>query len=281
MARRVRAVRRGMGKGQGKGYKNLAGKDPMVHSQSARGMKQPQRVNEAMMLNGFAEANKPKKSQTYMSWEEIERQHGKITTKDFEIDNTFIGIEGEGVTSELDEYGDVSYPKGLGKALEEVGGVKLSKTEIKRLLLEVDGEKPKDDDELYDALNEHETDNTYNYSPALADTYNYGFIETEDGKTYFIFKTHLGGDVRGNYSDQEVYDITELDLGYTGEPKGDIIPILNPEVYIKGTIHGKEAEYVYRGGGSGFDTTDTSQPSLEEDYEGMSEIYEAYVKRGL
>ena len=45
MARRVRAVRRGMGKGQGKGYKNLAGKDPMVHSQSARGMKQPQRVN--------------------------------------------------------------------------------------------------------------------------------------------------------------------------------------------------------------------------------------------
>ena len=39
-------ARRGMGKGRGKGYKNIAGKDPHVHSQSAKGMKQPQRVNE-------------------------------------------------------------------------------------------------------------------------------------------------------------------------------------------------------------------------------------------
>jgi len=33
-----------MGKGRGKGYKNLTGRDPKVHSMSARGMKQPQRV---------------------------------------------------------------------------------------------------------------------------------------------------------------------------------------------------------------------------------------------
>jgi len=37
--------RKGMGKGKGKGYKNIMGKDPLVHSQSARGMKQPQRVS--------------------------------------------------------------------------------------------------------------------------------------------------------------------------------------------------------------------------------------------
>jgi len=36
--------RKGMGKGKGKGYKNIMGKDPLVHSQSARGMKQPQKV---------------------------------------------------------------------------------------------------------------------------------------------------------------------------------------------------------------------------------------------
>lgn len=38
--------RRGLGKGKGMGYRNIIGKDPAVHSQSARGMKQPQRVSE-------------------------------------------------------------------------------------------------------------------------------------------------------------------------------------------------------------------------------------------
>jgi hypothetical protein len=36
--------RKGMGKGQGKGYKNLMTTDKRVHSDSARGIKQPQRV---------------------------------------------------------------------------------------------------------------------------------------------------------------------------------------------------------------------------------------------
>jgi hypothetical protein len=36
--------RKGMGKGQGKGYKNLTGHDPRVHSMSAKGMKQPQKI---------------------------------------------------------------------------------------------------------------------------------------------------------------------------------------------------------------------------------------------
>lgn len=37
-------VRRGLGKGRGKGYKNLTGKDPRVHSESARGIKTVQKL---------------------------------------------------------------------------------------------------------------------------------------------------------------------------------------------------------------------------------------------
>lgn len=39
-------MRKGLGKGKGKGYKNiLMGKDPKIHSQSAKGMKQPQKLS--------------------------------------------------------------------------------------------------------------------------------------------------------------------------------------------------------------------------------------------
>jgi len=37
-------ARRGMGAGRGKGYRNIAGGDPRIHSQSAKGMKQPQSI---------------------------------------------------------------------------------------------------------------------------------------------------------------------------------------------------------------------------------------------
>jgi hypothetical protein len=40
-------VRKGMGKGKGRGYKNLMGKDPRVHSDSAKGRKQPQKLTFA------------------------------------------------------------------------------------------------------------------------------------------------------------------------------------------------------------------------------------------
>ena len=39
-------ARKGMMKGRGRGYKNVMGKDPYVHSQSAKGIKQPQKINE-------------------------------------------------------------------------------------------------------------------------------------------------------------------------------------------------------------------------------------------
>ena len=44
--KKVRTMaRRGMGKGKGKGYKNLVRRDKVIHSQSAKGIKQPQRVS--------------------------------------------------------------------------------------------------------------------------------------------------------------------------------------------------------------------------------------------
>ena len=38
------AIRKGLGKGRGMGYKNIIPRDPRVHSLSRRGIKQPQRV---------------------------------------------------------------------------------------------------------------------------------------------------------------------------------------------------------------------------------------------
>lgn len=42
-------MRKGMMLGQGKGYRNVIGKDPKIHSQSAHGIKQPQRIPDDIM----------------------------------------------------------------------------------------------------------------------------------------------------------------------------------------------------------------------------------------
>jgi hypothetical protein len=58
---RIKMVRKGMGKGKGKGYKNIIGKDPRVHSDSAKGRKQPQKFSprvEAMLKKNPSLKNK-------------------------------------------------------------------------------------------------------------------------------------------------------------------------------------------------------------------------------
>jgi len=50
-------ARKGMGRGTGKGYKNIIGKDPRVHKDSSKGIKQPQNID---MIDRFAEVNRPK-----------------------------------------------------------------------------------------------------------------------------------------------------------------------------------------------------------------------------
>lgn len=250
--------------GRGKGYRNVIGKDPKVHGDSARGRKQPQRIpyiqtridqNADVVLNVDD-----------LSWDEIEKRFGKLTIDDYEITGLMPSTIGGDVTVGLDEYGNVTYPNGLASAIEEVGGRILSDKEIKKIFKqEIKGA----DGDVWDALNEFETDNTYNFSPALAETYNYGYAE-KDGKIYFIFRTHLGGDVRGNYSDHEVVDITDIDTGATGEPQGDMIGLLNPEVYIDGNFKGKQATYRYMGGGGGFDYDSSEYPDI------LSDLWDKY-----
>jgi len=57
------AKRKGLGKGKGKGYKNLQGRDPKVHSDSARGRKQPQKINIIPMNTRGKEKKTPSKEE--------------------------------------------------------------------------------------------------------------------------------------------------------------------------------------------------------------------------
>jgi len=88
MARKIRAVRRGLGKGKGKGYKNIMGKDPKVHSMSAKGMKQPQRIKEYMLMDRFAEENKPKRK-----YPNINLTQQEIVAVDSYLSNDFSEID--------------------------------------------------------------------------------------------------------------------------------------------------------------------------------------------
>jgi len=60
------AMRKGAAKGTGRGYRNLRGfpKDPLVHSQSAKGRKQPQKIPYSAMIErtprGFGKAHSEK-----------------------------------------------------------------------------------------------------------------------------------------------------------------------------------------------------------------------------
>jgi len=60
--------RRGLAKGQGKGYKNVIPKDPKVHSQSAQGQKQPQKPS-VLQRTGRAFASAGSKAKQYAKGE--------------------------------------------------------------------------------------------------------------------------------------------------------------------------------------------------------------------
>ncbi len=67
-------ARKGMGKGTGKGYKNIMGCDKKIHSQSARGIKQPQRIcpvlNKAIAIQSNSELRR-------LTEEDIDRKEEK------------------------------------------------------------------------------------------------------------------------------------------------------------------------------------------------------------
>jgi len=64
--------RKGLGKGKGKGYKNLQGRDPKVHSDSAKGRKQPQRLPQQFRLSDKPISNTKPKSMPKLSDEDQE-----------------------------------------------------------------------------------------------------------------------------------------------------------------------------------------------------------------
>jgi len=53
--------RKGMGKGKGKGYKNLQGRDPKIHSDSGMGRKQPQKIPNIYITAGDRDITVPKR----------------------------------------------------------------------------------------------------------------------------------------------------------------------------------------------------------------------------
>ena len=43
-------------------------------------------------------------------------------------------------------------------------------------------------------------DNTYNYNACISNNINFNYLVTDDGSEIFVIMVHLGGDIRGNYT---------------------------------------------------------------------------------
>ncbi len=55
-------TRRGLGRGLGRGYKNLIPRDKAVHSMSRRGIRQPQRIVDDSLLEKFIDSLRKQKN---------------------------------------------------------------------------------------------------------------------------------------------------------------------------------------------------------------------------
>jgi len=91
------AKRKGAGKGTGRGYKNLRNfpKDPKVHSDSARGRKQPQRIKIPIT----------RMSKREKLWKWIDSNIGTIDTFDIiSEDNNSIEIDVYDLNGKTEKY---------------------------------------------------------------------------------------------------------------------------------------------------------------------------------
>jgi len=118
-------MRKGMMKGKGRGYKNVVGKDPVVHSQSARGMKQPQRVNE---LQTRIKALSKFKSPAFQEEREMLKQEYKnLLNRD--IDDFNIGIKNLTVRKRMKDIEETFTKEEFKQKLSKIEGWKdISKT---------------------------------------------------------------------------------------------------------------------------------------------------------
>jgi len=153
--------------------------------------------------------------------------------------------ENQGIDYYFTKFGSIKFPNGISKALEQFGAKKVTPRDARELAMQdpdFDFETVQDkfqwdenDSEDFKYLTSYadskQTDNTYNYSSGLYDTLNYGiFKDAGEDRTFISFSEHHGGDVRGNYGDAVLYEITDIDTGATGEPDGDITEFLAPQV---------------------------------------------------
>ena len=210
-------------------------------------------------------------------------EFAKAKSEDFESDGIEVtnvnwwDAENAGVRYDVDKYGDVYFKNGFESVLHDLGADELSDSEIKELLeyessegntdVTIDDWEKDKEQAKYDFLNEKEDNNTYNFSAALQKHLNFGFWELGD-KTYFIFKEHSGhGDIRGNYDDNRIYDISNIDTGVTGEPKGDLSLLLNPEFSVDFKYKGEKYSIRKDGGANGFYDLESSDGGYDSDLE--------------
>ncbi len=98
-----------MGTGTGKGYKNILGNDKSIHSQSARGIKQPQRINPMINLSEKQISN-----------------HNQNNLSIIQLENrTAFGTEYLEIRE--NEFGEIEYRKGW----DSIKGKKWNMTKIK------------------------------------------------------------------------------------------------------------------------------------------------------
>ena len=111
-------MRKGLGKGKGRGYKNIAGKDPKVHSQSAKGMKQPQKIPNVIEKSIYADDLKDKIG----NW----KQELSLKSGTFQFNN-----EGQFYTSKLGAW---KHPNGKWILETEVYNKKTGEREFENLI---------------------------------------------------------------------------------------------------------------------------------------------------
>ena len=147
-----------------------------------------------------------------------------------------------GVDFYFTKYGSIKFPKGVEHALEQMGARKLTTREGKLLAVndpkfEFGSEvkkwtfKPDDSEDLKYYItyaNSKQNDNTYNYSSILYDTLNFGVFDSGN-RTYLSVSEHISGDVRWNYRDPVIFDITDIGSEY-GDVKIDIGEFLTPTI---------------------------------------------------
>lgn len=103
-----------MGKGTGKGYKNIIGTDKRIHSMSAKGIKQPQRINPIFVNKVLSERkikekgwNKSRDAPFEISWVNpkkiikvyVEKPSG---VKEWSVYTNFLNKAGE---EDFDDFG--------------------------------------------------------------------------------------------------------------------------------------------------------------------------------